>query len=205
MKNKYMVLNNLSENIGAMLSNRISTIKEINNCITKSNDLDYKKYKDIQAAKSSMNDDKYIADLYQAFIQNPQNQPVSYTMPPINESIVGSNIIRANIPNDTPAGGVVDEGYLNYISNITPEQNLMRYENNPNVKQVVVYDESTGAKFFQMMDMSTGEAIPNVPVYDDLIMQDTTLNLNTMTAKNLNLRESFPIVKINSNKVTSQY
>jgi hypothetical protein len=152
-----------------------------------------------------MNDDKYIADLYQAFIQNPQNQPVSYTMPPINESIVGSNIIRANIPNDTPAGGVVDEGYLNYISNITPEQNLMRYENNPNVKQVVVYDESTGAKFFQMMDMSTGEAIPNVPVYDDLIMQDTTLNLNTMTAKNLNLRESFPIVKINSNKVTSQY
>ena len=93
---------------------------------------------------------------------------------------------------------------MSYVSNLTPEQNLMRYENNPNIKQVVVYDASTGNKFFQMMDMSTGEAIPNVPVYDDLIMQDTTLDLANGIAKNLNLRESFPIVQINNN-VTSQY
>ena len=206
MKNKYSTLNALSENIGAMLSNRISTIKEINNCISKANDMDYKKYKDIQAAQASMSDDKYIADLYKAFIQNPQSQAPTYQTPLLDQSIVGSSIIRANIPvgalGDT--GGVIDEGYLNYVSNLTPEQNLMRYENNPNIKQVVVYDASTGNKFFQMMDMSTGEAIPNVPVYDDLIMQDTTLDLANGVAKNLNLRESFPIVQINNN-VTSQY
>lgn len=206
MKNKYATLNALSENIGAMLSNRISAIKEINNCISKANDMDYKKYKDIQAAQATMSDDKYIADLYKAFIQNPQSQAPSYQMPSLDQSIVGSSIIRANIPvgalGDT--GGIIDEGYLNYVSNLTPEQNLMRYENNPNIKQVVVYDASTGNKFFQMMDMSTGEVIPNVPVYDDLIMQDTTLDLANGIAKNLNLRESFPIVQINNN-VTSQY
>ena len=206
MKNKYTTLNDLSENIGSMIGNRIATIKEINNCITKSNDMDYKKYKDIQAAQATMSDDKYIADLYKAFIQNPQNQAPTYQMPQLDQSIVGSSIIRANIPNSVLSDntGIIDEGYLNYVSNLTPEQNLMRYENNPNIKQVVVYDASTGNKFFQMMDMATMEAIPNVPVYDDLIMQDTTLDLANGIAKNLNLRESFPIIQINNN-VTSQY
>lgn len=204
MKNKYMVLNNLSENIGAMISNRIATIKEINNCISKSNDMDYKKYKDIQAAQATMSDDKYIADLYKAFIQNPQNQAPTYQMPQIDQSIVGSGLIRANVPNSSLNSGAIDEGYLSYISNLTPEQNLMRYENNPNIKQVVVYDASTGAKFFQMMDMSTHEVVPNVPVYDNNIMEDTTLDLANGIAKNQNLRESFPIIQINNN-ITSQY
>ena len=98
----------------------------------------------------------------------------------------------------------MDSGYLNYLSNMTPEQNLMRYENNPNVKQVVVYDAATGNKFFQMMDTSTGEVIPNVPVYDEMIMEDTVLDIEKGVAKNLNLRETFPIIQIN-NDITSQY
>ena len=205
MKNKYLTLNSLSENIAGLLSNRIATIKEINNCITKANDMDYKKYKDIQAAQAGMSDDKYIADLYKAFIQNPNNQAPTYQMPQLDQSIVGSGLVRANVPNSVLSnGGPIDEGYLNYISNLTPEQNLMRYENNPNIKQVVVYDASTGQKFFQMMDMSTMEVIPNLPTYDNNIMEDTTLDLANGVAKNLNLRESFPIIQIN-NGVTSQY
>lgn len=206
MKNKYNVLVGLSENIGSMISNRLNTIKEINNCITKSNDLDYKKYKDREAAQSAMNDDKYIADIYQAFMQNPQNQAPTYQMPAVDPAIMGSGIIRANVTQndiDNP-GAMIDTGYLSYLSNLSPEQNLMRYESDPDVKQVVVYDAASGAKFFQMMNTRTGEVIPNVPVYDDNIMMDTTLNLNTGIAKNLNLNESFPIIQIN-NTVTSQY
>ena len=81
---------------------------------------------------------------------------------------------------------------------------MMRYENNPNIKQVVVFDAATGNKFFQMMDMSNGTVVPNVPVYDQMFMEDTTLDLNTKIAKNINLNETFPIVVINEG-VTSQY
>ena len=206
MKNKYNILTNLSENIGSMLSNRIATIKEINNCITKANDLDYKKFKDVQAAKATMNDDKYITDLYQAFLQNPAAQAPSYQMPAVDQSILGSGIVRANVTQgDMQNTGVpMDVGYLNYIANLTPEQNLMRYENDPNVQQVVVYDAQSGAKFFQMMNVATGEVIPNVPVYDQMMMENTTLDLNTGIAKNLDLNETFKIVQINNN-VTSQY
>jgi hypothetical protein len=204
MKNKYNVLVGISENIGSLIGNRIQAIREINNSITKANDLDYKKLKDIKAAQAVMNDDKYIADVYQAMISNPANMPSVYEMPQVDSSIFGSGVVRATInPNNT--GGIVDAGYLNYLSNLTPEQNLMRYENNPNVKQVVVYDAATNNKFFQMMDTSTGEVIPNVPVYGENIMEDTTLDIEHGIAKNLNIRENFPIVKINSYPTMAQY
>lgn len=209
MKNKYGVLNALSENIGSMISNRISTIKEINNCISKANDMDYKKFKDMQAAQSAMNDDKYISDIYQAMISNPQMQAAGPQMPAptFNDpSIMGSGIVRANITQEAANGGIpiTDAGYMNYIANLTPEQNMMRYEGNPNIKQVVVYDAASGAKMFQVMNVATGEVINNVPTYDNMIMEDTTLDLNTKIAKNINLNETFPIVVINDN-ITSQY
>lgn len=210
MKNKYMALTNISDNLGSLLSSKIAAIKEINSAITKSNDLDYKKYKDIKAAQGAMDDDKYIADLYKAFITNPQMQAQSpqlpqMSMPMVNEgSMMGSGIIRANVDNSGQVMGG-DQAYLNYMSNLSPEQNLMLYEQNPNVKQVVVFDHQTGNKFFQWMDMSTGQAIGNVPTYDQDIMADTTLDLTKGIAKNLNLNEIFPIVQINQDSVMNQY
>jgi hypothetical protein len=208
MKNKYGALANISENIGSLLSSKIAAIREINSAITKSNDLDYKKYKDIKAAQGAMDDDKYIADLYKSFISNPNMQPSNPTMPQVpmvNEgSIMGSGIIRANVDNSGHIMGG-DQAYLNYMSNLTPEQNLMLYEQNPNVKQVVVFDHATGNKFFQMMDMSTGQVIPNVPVYDQEFMSDTTLDLNKGIAKNLNLNETFPIIQINQDSIKNEY
>jgi len=214
MKNKYMALTNISDNLGSLLSSKIAAIKEINSAITKSNDLDYRKYKDIKAAQGAMDDDKYIADLYKSFISNPQTQAVNPSMPQmqgipqmpmINDgSMMGSSIIRANVDNSGHIMGG-DQAYLNYMSNLSPEQNLMLYEQNPNVKQVVVFDHATGNKFFQMMDMSTGQAIPNLPVYDQEFMADTTLDLSKGIAKNLNLNEVFPIVEINKSDIKNEY
>ena len=205
MKNKYSTMVGLTENIGSLINNRIQVIKEINNSISKSNDLDYKKYKDMKAANAVVNDDKYVADLYQAYLNNPQSQIPTPQLPPVDTSLYGSGIVRADVHSgDISTSGPIDAGYMAYVANLTPEQNLMRYEDNPNVKQVVIYDASTGGKSFQVMDMSTGQVIPNVPVYDQMFMEDTTIDLKSKTAKNLNLKETFPVVVINEG-VTSQY
>jgi hypothetical protein len=204
MKNKYNVLVGLSENVGSLINNRISVIKEINSTITKSNDVDYKKDKDRRLANANQDDDKYIADLYKSFIQNPLTNPVQPQLPQIDPSVFGSGIVRADIKNSNNTNNIMDASYLNYLSNLTPEQNLMRYEGNNNVKQVVVYDAATGNRFFQVMDISTGQVIPNVPTYDPMFMEDTTIDLRTKTAKNINLNETFPLVVINEG-VTAQY
>lgn len=210
MKNKYGALANISENMSSLISSKIAAIREINSSISKSNDLDYKKIKDQRAAQGQVDDDKYIAELYKAFISNPQAQISQPSMPTpqipmINEgSAMNSGIIRANVDNSGNLMGG-DQAYLNYMSNLTPEQNLMFYEQNPNVKQVVVFDHATGNKFFQYMDMSTGQVVPNLPVYDQDFMADTTLDLAKGVAKNLNLNETFPIVQINQDSVKNEY
>lgn len=204
MKNKYSTLIGLSENMGSLISNRISAIREINSSISKSNDLDYKKLKDMREAQNAVNDDSYIANLYQSFINNPNNLAPQLQLPSVDMSNMGSSIIRADLKGDPNSGGIMDASYLNYVSNLTPEQNLMRYENDPNVKQVVVYDAASGNKFFQMMNVQTGEVIPNVPVYDEMFMEDTVIDVSRRIAKNNNLHETFPLVVINEN-VTSQY
>lgn len=205
MKNKYNTLVGLSQNVGSLINNRIQVIKEINAAITKANDLDYKKEKDRKSAMANVDDDKYIADLYKSFMQNPSNLAPSPQLPQVDPSLFGSGIVRADLGGSSPTASTqIDASYLSYLSNLSPEQNLMRYENNPNVKQVVVFDAATGNRFFQMMDVSTGTVIPNVPVYDAMFLEDTTLDIKNKIAKNINLNETFPIVVINEG-VTEQY
>ena len=204
LRNKHNVMIGLSENIGTLIGNKISVIREINSTISKSNEMDYKKDKDRRAAATGMDDDKYIADLYKSFMVNG-NVPTAPQLPALDSSLYGSaGIVRADLRNQDPSAGIVDAGYLNYLSNLSSEQNVMRYENNPNVKQVVVYDASTGNKFFQVVDTSTGNVVPNVPVYDQMFMEDTTIDIKNRIAKNINLNETFPLIIINEG-VTSEY
>lgn len=207
LKNKHNYIVGLSGNIGALLGTKATVIREINNAISKSNELDYRKEKDRKASEGAANDDKYIMDLYNSFIRNPMGQNGPALAPPSIDSAVssinGSGIIRSPLQQQAQASGepIMDIGYLNYLSRLTPEQNMMFYEQNPNVKTVVVFDASTGNKFFQVMDMSTGQVVPNVPVMDNRFMEDTYIDVKNKVATNNNLHESYPVVIINDNIV----
>ena len=210
-RNKYNTVIGLSTALGKILETKVSAISQINSAISKANELDYKREKDRKSIEANqMMDDKRIMDLYQSFVANPmgtEGAGTSVLGPSNMQTIVGgSQIIRSDTPtyaaNNT--GGVVDAGYLNYLSNATPEQNLMMYENNPNVQTCVIYDASTGNKFFQVMDISTGQAIPNVQALDNRFMEDTFIDLKTKTASNNNLHQTYPVIVINED-VVSQY
>lgn len=205
-RNDYIV--GLSSNLGQLLATKLTAIREINNSISRSNELDYKKAKDLRAIDNAQNDDNYLMDLYNAFITNPGNvQGASLGPSAINAAVVGTPIVRANTSQNGSgenSGQMMDAGYLNYVSNKTPEQRMMYLESNPNIKQVVVYDASNGNKFFQVMNMATGEAVTGVPVRDQMFMEDTTIDLKNRIARNTNLNETYPLVVINDS-VTSEY
>ena len=204
LKNKHNYIVGLSGSIGTLLNTKASVIREINNAISKSNDLDYRREKDRRASETAANDDKYIMDLYNSFIRNPMGQSNALAPSAIDSavaSINGGGIIRSPLQQSDNNEPITDIGYLNYLSRLTPEQNMMYYEQNPNVKTVVVYDKSNGNKFFQVMDMSTRQVIPNVPVMDNRFMEDTYIDLKTNTATNNNLHESYPVIIINDNIV----
>lgn len=208
-RNKYNTLVGLSTALGKILETKVSAISQINSAISKANDLDYKREKDRKSMEANQAmDDKRLMDLYQSFVSNPmgvENNVASLGPTAMQTIVGGSQIIRSDTPDYTPpGGGPVDAGYLNYISNLTPEQNLMMYESNPNVQTCVIYDASTGNKFFQVMDISTGQAVPNVQALDNRFMEDTFIDLKTKTASNNNLHQNYPVIVINED-VTSQY
>ena len=205
MKNKYNVLVGISENVATLLNTKVSIIKEINNSISKSNEMDYKKVKDARAAQADMNDDKYVADMYRSFVNNPMMNPAQPNYPSIDPAMFGSGVVRATTPMELQGNMPVDVSYMNYKSNLTPEQNSWMYEDNPAVQQVLVFDDATGNKFFQYMNVTTGEVIPNMPTYDLNIVEDTTVDRDHMIAKNQNLNQVFPLVIINENKVNNMY
>ena len=202
MRNRYNYIVGLSGNLAQILATKLTAIREINNNITKSNELDYKKAKDMKLLDNTQNDDKYLMDLYNAFISNPAGAGNNVLGPSgINSTVIGSPIVRASTSNNSD---MMDSGYLNYLSNMTPEQKMMRLEQDPNVQQVVVYDASNGNKFFQVMNIATGEVVTGVPVRDMMFMEDTTIDLKNRIARNTNLNESYPLIVINDN-ISSEY
>jgi len=204
LKRKYDYLSMLSSNIGSTLSTKVQAIKELNNTIKNANDMDYRISKDNKDADAG-NQDKYIMDMYNAFISSPVSTGAA------GMSILGPNTSQMTLNNVDNIVRVdsnpqaADIGYQQFLNNMTPEQNLMRYESNPDVKQVVVYDQSNGNKFFQVMNTRTGEVIPNVPVRDAMFMEDTTIDTRNRIAKNINLNESYPLVILNEGKGMSEY
>ena len=207
LRNKHNAMIGLSQGLATLLNSKISAISQINNSISKANDLDYKREKDRKASEANAAaDDKYLMDLYSSFIRNPNGNAQQMMGPSmVNASLIGGNVPRTDIVKPDGVdnnGGIQDAGYLNYISNLTPEQNMMFYESDPNVKTVVVYDAASGNKFFQVMNVSTGQVIPNVTVLDNRFMEDTYIDVKNKIARNNNLHETYPVVIINESVVT---
>ena len=97
-----------------------------------------------------------------------------------------NNIVIADIPG-------------NYVPEMTSSQNMMRLEHNPNIKTVVVYDASTGCKYFDVIDKMTGQPIPNVERPDAMFLEDTNIDLRNNIARNNNLDKTYDLVIMNNN------
>ena len=208
LRNRNNYICNLGSALGQLLNTKLTAIREINSSISRSNDLDYKKQKDMKALQTEQNDDKHLMDMYNAFISNPGNmaQNMALGASAIGSTVAGSGIVRSTIGGGEQQQGqpMMDAGYLNYVSNMTPEQKMMVMEQDPNIQQVVVYDASTGNKFFQVMNIATGEVITGVPVRSEMFMEDTTIDLKSKIARNINLNETYPVVVINEG-VSGEY
>lgn len=192
IKNKYQYLSLLQGSVGSLIANKISAARELNNTISKCNDMELKRYKEIRVANAAMNEqdsDQKVMEMYKAFVSTPVS---SNPFPEINQMSVGA------VPMPTPpvSIGNVDDAYANYVNNLTPQQNSMYIENNPNIKQVVVYNQETGARYFDVIDMTTGQSIPNTEKHDAMFLEDVDIDLKNNIARNVNIGETYPLVKV---------
>lgn len=191
LKGKWEYIPSLAGTMGQYLNTKVSALREINNTITKCNDFELKRAKELKLDQSQKDDNKAIMDTYNAFISMPVGTGMTTPLPSMLD-ITYSN--SPNIGSVNTAVGNEDAGYQNYLNNLNPAQRLAMYEKNPDVTQVVVYDQSTGARRFEVMNLRTGEVIQGVDKHDPMFLEDVTLDLNNKVASNLNLNETYPIV-----------
>ncbi len=79
---------------------------------------------------------------------------------------------------------------------MTPEQNRMLMDGNPNIETVVVYDPSTGSKAFDVIDTSTGSPVANYPRPDPIMLDDTTIDFASGIASNTNIGQNWKVVTL---------
>lgn len=197
MKGKFHYMNATMTSMGTLLSTKLAAIKEINNTIKNVNDNEYRRFKDFRAMNST-DDNTAVMAAYNAFISAPVGAP-EYLLPN-TQDITGSlnGVVRADLPSNIQ--GQMDAGLANYLANLTPEENYMINENNPNYEEVLLFDQSTGMKKFQWIDKRTNQPVPNMPTSTNLILEDFVIDPRTNIAKNTNLNMSKRVVMVNSDE-----
>ena len=194
LKGRYTYISDLSSTASSLLTTKISAIREMNKTINDSHNLDLKRMQALKLERSQENDDMQIQALYNAYINTPISSdsfnPLAYDSKAAMMPTSMSNIVRADVMGN-------DDGYNNYMNNVTPEQNRMLLEGDPNIKTVVVYDQSNpNNRYFDVIDTRTGQSVPNYPRPDQLFMEDTVINPLTGLARNSNIDATWPVVVI---------
>lgn len=187
LRNKYQYLSLLQGSMGTMIANKISAARELNNTISKCNDFEMKRYKENKASASNVDDDQRVMEMYKAFVNTPVS---SNPFPNVSQMAVSGSPVMAT------ALGNQDDNFTNYMNNMTPAQQTMYLEGNPNIQQVVVYNQETGARYFDVIDMTTGQSIPNAEKHDVMFLEDVTIDLKNKVARNVNIGETYPLVII---------
>lgn len=190
MRSKYTYLANLQAGVSSLIANKISAARELNSTIRNCNDFELKRYKEVQAINAaSGDDDANVMKMYEAFMSTPLS---SNALPNISNTAINSAALSS--VNSVNLGAPQDVGFSSYMQNLTPQQHMMQLEHDPNIKEVVVYNQENGSRYFDIIDMRTGQHVPNTEPMDPMFLEDVTIDLKNKIARNINLGESYPLV-----------
>ncbi len=197
-RNKYTSISNLTGTQAALIGNKISAIREMNNTISKAHELEFKRLKDMKLTQTEGGDDKAIMELYSSMISNPN----MFSVPAGQQGFNSFNATVVNTPLIQSSNPVQEDAFNTYMQNITPEQNMMLLESNPNVEEVVCYNPTDGTAYFDVIDVTTGQSIPNTPKKSSIFLDNTIIDQETMRARNNKLGQSWRLVYVGNGKYT---
>ena len=198
LKKKYDYICELSSTIGTLVSNRISAIRELNNSITNAHKLDMNRSKTVKELTDGANDDKAVMDMYNAFVNAPMGN--------MNTLPAGFNV-PAHILNGgggipvTPQGFTEDQMYESFVNNPSPEMSAIAMERNPNIKIVVVYNQETQDKYFDVVDVTTGQSVPGIERPSEKLLNHMDINIREGVARNLDANLMYDLVLVGNRRI----
>lgn len=216
-KSRAIAMSTLLNTQANILGTKINAIRESNNTrkailenILKRDQMQMQARMKVFAPKEDVeqNSDKAIADAYYSIInasryglptvhnplaQSSINTGISLQGNIIPTSSLNTPIVTSNVGEMQPnmAGDPLNSFMGN---NMSPNQKRMILEHNPNVKIVVFYDQSTGGKKFEALDVNTGKIIPGVQLPASFLLEDMRIDFNNALAYNSSANLNYPLV-----------
>lgn len=201
----------LSSQVG-VINAKTNIVRELNNMRSRINDAVMKNNQMMKDTKED-NADKAVMDAYYALVNAPQ-YGLNPNISPLSQSSIntGVNLSGNVIPSSNINPGIVtsddttpqlppgmmgnggDTSFQNYLQNLTPIQQRMILEKDPNVKTVVVYNQNTGHKYFDIVNVQTGQSIAGAQRPAEFLLDDMRIDFRTGTASNSNANMTFPLV-----------
>ena len=199
LKNKYGFLNDMTGNAVAIINAKIAAIREKNKTINDVNNLEIRRIKELKIQSTEEDDNTHIANLYNAFVNTPIGMGPGILGPSVQDTMLiggGPDLARAAIGGDQAA----------WEQTLDPAQSRMLLEAKGAIETVVVYDESTGNRWYDVVDKNTRQPVPGVEKPDASYIYELDINVRGGFAKDSNRNVVYPLVVINNgNTSISEY
>lgn len=195
LKNKYGYMNDMTSTMANLISTKISAIREKNKSINDANHLELSRIKELKTNANAEDDNTRIANLYDAFI----NTPVGVGPRPSLAPSIQDMVMPQSSPSDVSyfnIGGMNDQQI--WEANLSPSENRMVLDAKGLIDTVVMYDEATGNRWFEVIDKTTGQPMANVEKPDSTYIYDLDINVRGGYAKDSNINKIYPLIVINS-------
>lgn len=190
LRNKYSIVNDMTQTATSILSTKLAAIKEKNSTINNINKLELDRLKQIKVSTSEEDDNTRIANLYDAFINTPIGAGPGILGPSMQDIIAGGqagpSVPMMSIGNDQQV----------WEAGLNPAENRMLLEAKGAIETVVMYDSATGNRWFEVVDRVTRQPIPNVEKPDSSYIYDLDINIRGGFAKDGNRGVSYPLICI---------
>lgn len=191
LKNKYGYINDMTGNAVGIINAKIAAIKEKNKTINDINNLEIRRIKELKIQASEEDDNTRIANLYNAFVNTPIGMGPGVLGPSMQDAMLiggAPDMARASIGSDQAA----------WEQSLDPAQNRMVLEAKGAIETVVVYDESTGNRWYDVVDKNTRQPVPGVEKPDASYIYELDINVRGGFAKDSNRNIIYPLVVINN-------
>ena len=192
LKNKYNYINDMTATVTNIISTKIGAIKEKNKTINDVNNMELRRMKELKIDPSQEDDNARIANLYDAFV----NTPIG--------TYGGQNILGPSLADMTLMGGAPDMNRMaigndqaQWEQGLNPAENRMLLEAKGLVETVVFSDQTSGNRWFAIVDKNTKQPVPKVEKPDDSYIWELDINVNGGFAKDANRNVIYPLIVVN--------
>lgn len=200
LRNKYGIVNEMTQTATSILNTKLSAIKEKNSIINSVNKLELDRLKQIKVSASEEDDNTRIANLYDAFINTPIGPGPGVLGPSMQDIIAGGQAGPS-----IPMMSLGDDQQV-WEAGLNPAENRMLLEAKGAIETVVIYDTKSGNRWFEVVDKVTRQPVPNVEKPDSSYIYDLDINIRGGFAKDGNRGVSYPLICISDNDTSiTQY